>query len=94
MALDDKAEQFIRMVQTAVITKYICDPGDGTVPIARPMWSIEHMEDAYAVASSIPPDITAREAAEAFVRWLFHQELEGDDEVILQILLRDNGKQV
>ena len=48
------------------------------------------MEDAYAVASTIPPDITAREAAEAFVRWLFSAPLQADDEVILKILLRDD----
>jgi len=78
------------MVQTAILTKYICDPGDGTVPMARPMWCIQHMEDAYAVASTIPPDITAREAAEAFVRWLFSAPLQADDEVILKILLRDD----
>jgi hypothetical protein len=93
MTPQQKADQFITMVQTAVLTRYICDPGDGTVPMARPMWSIQHMEDAYAVASSIPPDITAREAAEAFVRWLFSAPREPDDEVILKILLRDEGQQ-
>ena len=84
----DRTAQFITMVQTAIITKYIGDPGDGTAPISRPMWAIEHMEDAFAVAANIPADVTPREAAEAFVRWLFHQPLETDDEVILQIVLR------
>jgi hypothetical protein len=91
MARDEKADEFITMVQTAILTKYICEPGDGTCPMARPMWSIGHMEDAFRVACSIPPDISAREAAEAFVRWLFHAEPEADDDVILQILLRDEG---
>ncbi len=77
------------MVQTAILTKYICDPGDSSAPMTRPMWSIEHMEDAYKVASHIPPDITAAEAAEAFVRWLFHAPREPDDEAILQILIHD-----
>lgn len=85
----DKADQFIKLVETAVLTKYICDPGDGTVPMARPMWAIGHMDDAYKVASRIPPDITAREAAEAFVRWLFSAPRERDDDVILEILIRD-----
>jgi hypothetical protein len=85
----DKADQFIKLVETAVLTKYICDPGDGTVPMARPMWAIEHMDDAYKVASRIPPDITAREAAEAFVRWLFSAPREPDDDVILEILIRE-----
>jgi hypothetical protein len=92
MTPQDKAAQFITMVQTAVLTKYVCDPGGRTVPMARPMWSIQHMEDAFAVASSIPPDITAREAAEAFVRWLFSAPHEPDDEVILRILLRDDSQ--
>ena len=87
MDTQQKKQQFLGMVQTAIITKYICDPGDGTAPLARPLWSIEHMDDAYKVAEQIPGDVTAREAAEAFVRWLFHSPLEGDDETILQILL-------
>jgi len=77
------------MVQTAIITKYVCDPGDGTAPLSRPMWSIQHMDDAFKVAAHIPGDITAREAAEAFVRWMFHQPLGDDDEAILQIVLHD-----
>jgi hypothetical protein len=83
----DKKQQFITMVQTAVITRYVCDPGDGSAPMARPMWSIQHMENAFAVAAQIPPDVTAREAAEAFVRWLFNQPLEPDDHLILNIIL-------
>lgn len=83
----EKRQQFITMVQTAVITRYVCEPGDGSAPIARPMWSVQHMEDAFAVAANIPPDITAREAAESFVRWLFHQPFEKDDELILKIIL-------
>ncbi len=86
---EEKREQFLRMVQTAVLTKYICDPGDGTSPMSRAMWSIEHMTDAYKVATHIPPDITATEAAEAFVRWLFHAPREPDDDTILQILIHD-----
>jgi hypothetical protein len=89
----EKANQFITMVQTAVLAKYISDPGDGSSPMSRPMWSIVDMEHAFVVASTIPPDITAREAAEAFVRWLFHVPPEGDDEIILQILLRDEDEQ-
>lgn len=84
-----KADQFLMLVQTAIITKYACDPGDGTVPMARPMWAIEHLNDAFKVADRIPPDITPFEAAEAFVRWLFQAEKEEDDDVILEILLRD-----
>jgi hypothetical protein len=87
MDTHQKQQQFITMVQTAIITKYVCDPGDGTAPVARPMWSIQHMADAYAVAANIPGDVTAQEAAEAFVRWMFHQPLEGDDETILKIVL-------
>ena len=34
----EKQQQFITMVQTAIITKYVCDPGDGTAPVSRPMW--------------------------------------------------------
>ncbi|MEY2507816.1 MAG: hypothetical protein QOH01_2145 [Verrucomicrobiota bacterium] len=77
------------MVQTAIITRYVCDPGDGTSPMSRPMWSLEHMNDAYTVASHIPPDVTALEAAQAFVRWLFDAPREPDDDVILQILIHD-----
>ncbi|MDX2226215.1 MAG: hypothetical protein SFY92_03835 [Verrucomicrobiae bacterium] len=83
----DKKTQFIMMVQTALITKYVCDPGDGSASIARPMWSINHMDDAFKVASCIPPDVNAREAAEAFIRWVFHQPFEPDDEAILEIIL-------
>ncbi len=83
----EKQHQFMTMVQTAIVTKYICDPGDGTAPIARPMWTINHIDDAFKVAANIPPDVTAREAAEAFVRWLFNQPLEEDDETILKIIL-------
>ena len=88
----DKQQQFITMVQTAIITKYVCDTGDGSVPLARPMWSIGHMEDAFNMAPHIPPDVTAREAAEAFIRWVFHQELEEDDKTILSILLHDTSE--
>jgi hypothetical protein len=87
--LMDKITQFILMVQTALLTKYVCDPGDGSAPMCRPMWAIEHMEDAFKVAPCIPPDVTAREAAEAFTRWVFHTPREPDDEVILQIILRE-----
>ena len=83
----NREQQFILMVQTALITKYACDPGDGTVPLARPMWSIEHMEDAFRVAPTIPPDITPKEAAEAFIRWAFQADREPGDEDILRILL-------
>jgi hypothetical protein len=86
---EEKREQFIRMVQTAILTKYVCDPGDGTSPMSRPMWSLDHMADAYKVASHIPPDITALEAAEAFVRWIFHAPREPDDDTILEILIHD-----
>lgn len=75
------------MVQTAIITKYVCDPGDGSAPIVRPMWAIDHMDAAFQVAKNIPPDVTAREAAESFIRWAYDQPLEGDDETILQIIL-------
>ena len=75
------------MVQTAIVTKYICDPGDGTVPIARPTWAIGHLEDAFKVAAHIPQDFTPRQAAEAFIRWVFHQPLEPDDKVMLKIVL-------
>jgi hypothetical protein len=53
------------------------------------MRAIQHMDDAYKVASHIPPDVTAQEAAEAFVRWLFSAPREPDDDVILHILLRN-----
>ena len=89
----DKQQQFITMVQTAITTKYVCDTGDGSCPMSRPMWSIEHMEDAFFVAPHIPPDVTAREAAEAFIRWAFHQPLEEDDETILRKLLHDTSEQ-
>jgi hypothetical protein len=81
--------QFISMVQTAIITKYVCDPGDGTVPIARPMWAIEHIEAAFMVAANIHPEFSPREAAEAFIRWTFSQPLEPNDKVMLKIVLRN-----
>jgi hypothetical protein len=84
----DRTSQFIAMVQTALITKYACDPGDGSAPMTRPMWAIEHMEAAFHVAAAIPHDVTAREAAEAFIRWAFHAPLEEDDKTILQIILK------
>lgn len=84
---DDWVFQFITMVQTGIVTKYICEPGDGTVPIARSMWAIEHLEDAFKVAAHIPQDFTPRQAAEAFIRWVFHQPLEPDDKVMLKIVL-------
>jgi len=83
----EKEQQFITMVQTAIITKVVCDPGDGTMPVSRPMWAIGHMDDAFQVAKNIPPDVTGREAAEAFVRWLYSQPLDEDDKTILQIVL-------
>jgi len=88
----NKEQQFIAMVQTAIITKYVCDAGDGSSRTARPMWSIEHMEAAFAVAPNIPPDITARDAAETFVRWAFGWERAEDDDVVLQIILRETGQ--
>jgi hypothetical protein len=83
----EKQQQFITMVQTAIITKCVCDPGDGTMPISRPMWAIEHMGKAFQVAKHIPPDVTACEAAEAFIRWVYNQPLDEDDKTILQIIL-------
>lgn len=85
----DRESQFIAMVQTAIIAKYVSDPGDGTALLCRPMWAIEHLEDAFKVAPTIPPDITPREAAEAFVRWAFKAEKEPGDDEILTILLGD-----
>jgi|GEM_PF-2086458 len=85
----DNKTQFITMVQTALITKYVCDPGDGTIPHIRPMWAIQHLENAFKVADSIPPDVTAREAAEAFIKWVFSVQLEPDEETILKIILND-----
>lgn len=82
-------EQFLWLVQTAILTKYICDPGDGTMKMARPMWAMEHMDDAMKVAEHIPPDVTSLEAAGSFVRWLFKEELSDDDKTIVGILLRD-----
>jgi hypothetical protein len=46
------------------------------------------MEAAFQVAPGIPPDITPRQAAEAFIRWVFREPFEPDDETILQIILR------
>jgi hypothetical protein len=83
----NRESQFLMLVQTAIITKYATDPGDGSAPMCRPMWSIEHMDDAFKVAGSIPPDVTAKEAAEAFIRWAFQAPKEPDDDVILKILL-------
>jgi hypothetical protein len=36
--------------------------------------------------------VTAREAAEAFIRWVFGEEFEADDETILRILLQDTSE--
>ena len=83
----EKQQQFITMVQTAIITKYVCDPGDGSAPITRPMWTIQHMENAFQVAKNIPSDVTAREAAEAFISWVYDQPLTEDEKTILQIIL-------
>ena len=77
------------MVQTAIIIKYVCDPGDGTVPIARSMWAVEHIEAAFMVAANIHPDFSPGEAAEAFIRWTFSQPLEPNDKVMLKIVLRN-----
>lgn len=88
----NKQQQFITMVQTAIITKYVCEAGDGSNRESRPMWSIQHMDDAFAVAPNIPPDITARDAAETFVRWAFQWPREEDDTAILQIILRSTGR--
>ena len=82
--------QFISMVQTAILTNYACNPGDGSAPIARPMWAIQHMESAFAVAAHIPQDFTPREAVEAFIRWIFNQPLELDDKIMLKIVLRND----
>ena len=46
------------------------------------------MDDALKVSKNIPPDVTAREAAESFIRWVFHEPLDEDDKTILQIVLR------
>ena len=86
---NDRGFQFITMVQTAIITKYVCDPGKRDPRIARAMWSIEHMENAFKIAEHIPQDFTPREAAESFIRWVFNQPLEPDDKVMLQIVLRE-----
>lgn len=83
----EKQQQFITMVQTAIITKYVCDPGDGTAPVARPMWTIQHMDNAFQVAKNIPSDVTPREAAEAFISWVYDQPLTEDEKTILQIIL-------
>ena len=85
----DKRAQFITMVQTALLVKYATeDVRDHTAPLARPMWAVSHLEDAFAVAENLHPDVSAREAAEAFIRWTFQHTLEPTDKTILQILFR------
>ena len=89
MTPQDKAEQFVAIVQPAVITRYICDPGDRTVPMARPMWSIQ----TWKMPMQLPPVFHQTSQREKQQR---HSSVgysvrprEADDEVILQILLRD-----
>ena len=85
----EKSTQFMMMVQTALLTRYASDPTGGSTPICRSMWAIEHMEEAFRFATCIPGDVTAREAAEAFIRWVFREPLEDDDKAILKILLHE-----
>jgi hypothetical protein len=84
-----KEQEFITMVQTAVITKYACEAGSGSSRTGPPMWSIQHMDDAFAAAPNIPTDTTARRAAEAFIRWVFSWDLEAGDDAILKIMLKE-----
>ena len=84
----NKASHFLLLVQTAVITRYTTDRTDGTVALSRPVWAMEHLDDACKVAGNIPGDIDALDAAKIFVRYLFHEDQENEDaEDVLQILI-------
>ena len=84
--------QFITMVQTALIVRYSADPGDAGAPLTSPVWVIEHLESAYRFAPMIPKDVTPAEAAEAFVTWVVDQtKLTEDDRTILSILINEKG---
>lgn len=88
-ASQEAQSQFITMVQTGLIIRYnSADPSDGS--LSRSLWAIEHLEDAYKLAPHIPADVSSREAAEAFLTWVFDSsKLTDDDKAILSILLPD-----
>lgn len=76
----EKESQFMFMVQTGLLVKYAADPGDGTAPLCRPAWAVEHLEEAFRFAPLIPPDITAAEAATAYLCLVIDSSLLTDEQ--------------
>lgn len=79
------------MVQTALIVKYATDSDRGIKQLARPMWSIAHMETAFDASVRIPENVSARRAAEVFIRWTFEPNtIDSEAQEILEALLPDD----
>ena len=84
-------KQFITMVQTGLIIKaFESFDGDRSAPLSRPLSAVEWLNEAYKMAPLIPADVTAGEAAEAFLTWAIEREkLDDRDRFILQVFLNE-----
>ncbi len=79
------------MVQTGLIIKANeAFHGDRSLPTKRPLDTVQWLADAYKLAPSIPGDVSAVEAAEAFLTWVIDRDrLDDRDRFILGVLLED-----
>lgn len=84
--------QFITMVQSGLIIKALeAFHGDRSAPLSRPLDTVTWLADAYKMAPTIPADVTAEEAAEAFLTWVIEREkLDERDRFILQVFLNED----
>ena len=65
-----KQEQFLRMVQTAVILMHVQGRGQGD----RIYRSVIDMDDAIYASERIPDDMTAKEATHDFMRFIVRSD--------------------
>jgi hypothetical protein len=61
----DKKAQFITMVQTGLLVRYI-ERASKKAPGHRE-WAIDHLEEAYKIVNHIPPNVSAADAAKRFL---------------------------
>lgn len=68
----DKKQHFLLLTQTALLTRKIVDPGDGTATDGHLDDIMVFMDEAIEIADRIPDDMNAITAARYFLHYRFH----------------------
>ena len=69
-----KQHQFIIAVQTAILARFQAMGHEGGSMVGRMMDSIDYMDSAFEISGRIPDEVSARDAAEAYLGWQFESE--------------------